>query len=164
MHFHTTPPPPRPLYTPTHPVRISGTGPFLRRWGVALLPPLLVGVVVGGAVDTVLGGTPLGVRLLVDLAVLAAAALVVSAVGRTSPGITLDGVLGRCTSKALAALSTTALWCWLGFTAALFGTGLGRELARAPGDPKAAGANGALVAVAMLGVLLCRLLARRLRK
>ncbi|WNV84003.1 hypothetical protein [Umezawaea sp. Da 62-37] len=164
QHFHTTPPPPRPLYVPTHPIRASGKGPFLRKWGVALLPPLLVGVGVGGTVDATMARTPLGVRVLVDLAIFAAVALAVAAVARVSADTTVAGVLDRCTSKAFTALSTTALWCWLGFAVAMFGTGFGRELSRPPDDPKSAGANGALVALAVLGLLVGRLLARSLRK
>ncbi|MCS7479283.1 hypothetical protein ACFFQW_03850 [Umezawaea endophytica] len=171
VHFHAAPVPPtyvhRPPYAPgpTHvPVRAlpSPASAFLRKWGVVLLGPMLIAVPMGGVVDAVLGPQVPLVRVLGIAVALGVAFLVLYVVAQFAP-VTVDGIVERCTPKALAALPTTALWWWLVVLALLTATGLSRELPRPVGDPRSVGTSGALTFLFVLIIMVVCVLLRRRR-
>ena len=177
VHFHAAPLPPvyapRPPYVPgpTHvPIprpapRQSLASAFLRKWFPVLLVPMVMGLAVGGIVDSAvgLGREALPIRLLGVAAVLGTAFLVLFVVSKFA-SVTVDGVVERCTPKVLASVSTAGLWWWLAVLTALTCTGIGNSMPVPAGDPRAKGASGALSAFFVLIIMVVALLVRRRRR
>lgn len=172
VHYYTVNAPVPPPVAPVRPVLVhavptrqrSRVWPFLGKWFVALLPLLICTAVVGGIADAVAVGAHIGLRLLVDIVILAlGGSVIVFWSGVTGRCVTelLRLVLDKATPRALAALSTNALTVLTGFASAVWLFGLVSELFAAPGDPRSRGANGALMFFAFLALLTGRLIAQR---
>ncbi|SHF83314.1 hypothetical protein [Streptoalloteichus hindustanus] len=169
LHFHLgqTAPPATPLPVsaqatgkPSPPLRVSKVA---GGWVLALLPLLIFSAALGAVVDAATRQGPLVVKLALDLVIVALGVLALrlwSLVARRPFGALTAVVLDRCTPRRLAALSRTTLTVILSLEAVLALTLVVQEVSRGSGDPRSAGANGALVFLLATGFLIARVLVR----